>query len=95
MEPGGRDDRAKATISCEAVSRTLKTASAYCRHSRGFSAELVAAGRRELVVLGAPVVLGESPLGFDEAFALEAMECLVECGVFDGEDVVGALADPS
>lgn len=61
----------------------------------GFGAELIAAGLGELVVLGSPVVFGEPPLGLDEAFAFESVECLVERGVFDGEDVVGALADPS
>jgi len=61
----------------------------------GFGAELGAAGLGELVVLRASIVLGESPFGFDEAFAFEAVECLIERRVFDREDVVGALADLS
>ena len=60
-----------------------------------FGLELAAAGGGERVVARAPVVLGQSPLGGDEAGALEAMECFVEGRVFDFEDAVGALVDPS
>src|SRR5215207_10102649 len=60
----------------------------------GFGAELFSAGGGELVVLGSAVVLGQSPLRFDELFALEAVECLIERGVFDGQHFIGALADP-
>src|SRR5688572_1689453 len=60
-----------------------------------FGAELLSTGGGELVILRPPVVLGEPPLGLDEAFALEAVKGLVESGVFDGQDVVGALTDPA
>ena len=55
--------------------------------------ELPAAGGGERVVARAPIVLGQSPLGGDEAGALEAVERLVERRVLDLEHAVGALVD--
>src|SRR5688500_14899056 len=72
------------------------------RHGRGVAgprarlgAELGAAASGEAVVLGAPVVLREPPLGLDPAALLQAVEGGVEGALLDAEGVVGRLADPA
>src|SRR6476646_7948336 len=44
----------------------------------GLDADGAAAGRRELVVLGAPVVFGRVPFALDPPFLLEALERRIE-----------------
>src|SRR5215216_1684208 len=60
-----------------------------------FALELAAPCGRDGVELRAVVLLGRAPRGFDEAFALEAVEGLVERGVFDRECPVATVADPA
>src|SRR4029453_10467392 len=62
---------------------------------RDARSKLLATGRRQRVVLGTAVVIREAPLCLDPALGLEAMEGLIERGILDGEDAVGALAHPS
>lgn len=59
----------------------------------GFGAKVLTAGGGELVVLGLAVVVGEAPLGFDEAFAFQAPEGGVERAFFHEEGLVGLAAD--
>src|SRR5690349_4890569 len=57
--------------------------------------QLLPSGRGERVVLRAVVLLGRPPLRFHEPLSLEAMEGLVERGVFDGERTFATVADPA
>src|SRR5215471_128633 len=56
--------------------------------------ELPAAGPRELVKLGAPVVLRVAPVRTDPALGLEPVKCRVERTLVDLEDVLRKLLDP-
>src|SRR5215210_736747 len=47
----------------------------------------------EAIELGAAVVLGEAPFGFDPALALQAVEGLVQGRVLEAEGAVAPLAD--
>src|SRR5262245_31212263 len=53
-----------------------------------------AAGGGELVVAGAPVVLGDAPFRAEEAFFLEAVDGLVEGGVVEVQRAVGGALEP-
>src|SRR5689334_6481479 len=63
--------------------------------SRRFRAQLFSPFGRELVILGAPIVVGDSPRGGYPALALKAVERLIKRGTLDGEYAVGALAYPA
>src|SRR5215211_825106 len=56
-------------------------------------AERLFAERREAVVLGAPVVVGDTPFAVDPFLLLEALEGRIEGALVDLEDTVGHLLD--
>src|SRR3954469_3467935 len=58
-------------------------------------AELPAAFRGELVVLGVAVVLGDPPARFDPPFPAHAVERGIERALLDAEHVVGGGLDPA
>jgi hypothetical protein len=60
----------------------------------GFAREALAAFSSETVELGAAIVLGEAPLGVDDAVQLESMKGWIERPFFDAQDFVGNLLDP-
>ena len=59
----------------------------------GLGAEGAAAGRREAVVLGAAVVVGELPVAVDPFFLLQSLERGIERSLVDLEHAVGGLLD--
>src|SRR5205085_4658937 len=62
--------------------------------ARGGGTQLASPGGPDLVELCLPVVFRESPLRFDPAAGLHAVERRVERALLDLEIVVGRLADP-
>src|SRR4051812_42247147 len=58
-------------------------------------AELTPAVRREVVELGAAIVLRDSPSRLDPAFARHAIERRVERTLLDAKDVLGCGLDPA
>src|SRR6185312_1923790 len=58
----------------------------------GAQSRATAGGER--VVLGAAIVVGESPLRYDRAAFLEAVERFIECSVDDHELAFAAAFDP-
>ena len=60
----------------------------------GLGAQALAAGGRELVVAGAPVVLARAPLGAEPAASFHALQRLIERAVVDAERAVRALLEP-
>ena len=60
----------------------------------GFGIEALLALVGELVELGAAVVFGGSPAGFEQAAEFESMEGGVERAFFDLEQLLGGLVDP-
>ena len=57
-------------------------------------AQLLPAGHRQVVVLGLPVVLRDSPLAADRTLILEPVQRLVERGIIDIEGAAGEFAQP-
>ena len=64
------------------------------RPALGFSVELLLALGGQAIKLGAAIVFGSSPFGFEEATKLEAMECWIERAFFYFEELLGGLVNP-
>src|SRR5215831_3678794 len=58
-----------------------------------FVGELLASGRRETVVLGAPLVLRGTPLRSDPSRMLNAMQSGVERSLFNAQQILGDPLD--
>ena len=73
---------------------TLDTAAEYRSQLDVPCTELLPALGCQAVVLGAALVLGEVPVGVDEAAVLHAVERRIERAVFDLQNVVGGEVNP-
>ena len=64
------------------------------RPALGFSVELLLAFGGQAIKLGATIVFGCPPLGFEEAAEFEAVQGGVECAFFYFEELLGGLVYP-
>ena len=76
------------------ASRTRLTARDIRRHCASSSLELPPAGARQRVVARAAVVLGDLPLGSNQALALEPVERGIERALPELQHALGPLLDP-
>src|SRR5215510_11594109 len=61
---------------------------------RSLGSELLATGLRQFVIFCTAIVLRSSPLSFDPALFLHAIERRIERSLLDFQDVVGGLLNP-